>query len=795
MSRGETGTSAGSRWLQRVPGAARRHRRLVLVVVLLLTALSATALPGLRLQSSIYELFPRRPGPIADLADYGTLFGASREVVLLVSGQDPGVVARATRRVAAELSRSPSFVDVRAGVESLALVGALGRSLLLLADEQVWPRVARRLTGPLAPEVARLRRLLLSPLAPGREALARDPLGLSELIFEGLESDVDRGTGLFASPDGRAALVFARPAPGAEGAIPAELARIGADVGAREGARLQATGAPIYAHDVARAMRRDLTLSSSVALGGVVLLLLWFFRSFRLLPLAALIGGLAVCWTLALLSVTGARLNMLSLAFAALCIGMGLDGLIHISARTREVTTGDERVLRATQQLMPALLAASLTTVAAFLSFSLSAFEGLSMTGLLAACGLGLTLVLTLALAPSLAAPVPPLQGPTVLDRVLAGLAALPRVPVALVAVASGVGAAVAAAGLPFSADLTRLAPPDLPPVQTDAAIARHFERQRHRLIVLARGADQERVLQVNDALARRLSAMRREGTVASYRSLAGLLPSQATQRARRARLLALEPPRIARRLGQALDEAGLRSEAFQPFIEALTEPRPLTLEKLPAALRPLVQRQLGRQQGQWVIATLVYPRGGAGLAGVERLARETSRPGVSVGLTGAGLAGAQMARLLRTDLLLICLLSLAAVLLAVSLLLRRAWPVVATVLSLLWTGVTFAGALRLLGYEIDLYDLMVLPVLIGYGVDDHIYVARRAMAGGAAEAVRRSGRAVTITTLTSMVAFGALLLCDLPGLRGLGTTAVLGLGLGLVGSLVVMPALLPRRG
>jgi len=51
--------------------------------------------------------------------------------------------------------------EVRAGVEGVALAAAIGRSLLLLAGPEAWARMERRLKGPLAPQVARLRRLLL----------------------------------------------------------------------------------------------------------------------------------------------------------------------------------------------------------------------------------------------------------------------------------------------------------------------------------------------------------------------------------------------------------------------------------------------------------------------------------------------------------------------------------------------------------------------------------------------------------------------------------------------------------
>jgi hypothetical protein len=214
-----------------------------------------------------------------------------------------------------------------------------------------------------------------------------------------------------------------------------------------------------------------------------------------------------------------------------------------------------------------------------------------------------------------------------------------------------------------------------------------------------------------------------------------------------------------------------------------------LTLDRLSKNLSPLVQRHLRRDDaGSWVVATLVYPTRDR-LSRAELLGGETE--GVTVQLTGAALAGAQMAGLLRRDLVLICILSLGVVLGMVGLLLRRPWPVAATLISLGWTGLVFAGSLALLGQEVDLYNLMVLPLLIGYGVDDHIYVVRRAVSQGTAAAVVWSGRAVVATTLTSVAAFGALLACDLPGLRRLGTTAMLGLVVALVGALVVMPALL----
>jgi len=792
-----------SRWLSGLTIAAGRHRLVTVVAVAAVSVLSVLVLPGLRLQASIYELFPHQPGPVADLAEYGMAFGVEHEVVTLVSGSDPAVVARAGRTTAAKLGSSPLLHSVRAGIEGAAIADALGPSLLLLAGDDAWPEVVRRLGGAMGPQVARLRRLLLAPLGVNQEALRHDPLGLSELVLQGLHSDVDRRTGLFASPDGRAVIVLARPVGDVDrdhGArLHRDLQRIRSQVRSQyhDQVELQFTGAPIYAHHFAATMRHDLTLSSLVSLGGVLLLLLIFFRSFRLLPLAGLIGGLAVGWTLALAVLAGVQLNVLSLSFAALCIGMGMDGLVHITAHTRELA-GDrvQRVVASTTTLMPALLAATFTTIVTFLCFTLSSFSGLMLTGRLAACGLGLTLLLTLLLAPALGAAAPP-GWHAVRDRLLEAVGngvQAHRGLCLVLAAAAAVVALFVARGLTFSDDLTRLAPADFPPARTDVAIARHFERSRHRLIVLCRAASQEQALQANDALGRVLSRLRRQGRVASYRSLSGILPSRRTQRLRRARSRTLDPPGVVQRLQQALEQGGLQAHAFAPFYAALRAPRELTPGRLPGALRSLVQRQLQYSRDRWVVATLVYPAAGARLEPMRQMIERLDSPRATVRVTGAALAGRQMARLLGRDLTLISLLCLAAVLVVLALLLRRIRPVAAALLSLLWTAVTFAGLIRALGYDLDLYDLMVLPVLIGYGVDDHLYVVKHAVSHGTRRAVVYSGGAVLATTLTSMVAFGSLLLCDLDGLRSLGATAVLGLGLSLVGALVVMPALMGDR-
>ena len=783
---------------------AARKPLWVVAGVVLISGAAALALPRLKLGGGVYELFPSRPGPAADLAAYARALESRPELVVLVSGPDPGRVARATRRLSAALRASPLVAEVTERIPRSVLSGALGRSLVLLAGPRALARIRHRLGPGAATRARKLRRAMLSPIPPPRELVTRDPMGLGELLLESAEAGVDRSSGLYASPDGKAALIFARPR-----GKPSDLefcARLNEYLTQQArslgdaAVRIQFSGAYIYAFHISSVLRRDLMVSSTAALVGAALVLFLLLRSFRLLPVAAAVSGLAVVWTLALAAVTVGQLNALSLCFAALCIGMGMDAMIHVASRAREMAKDMEpRLLmaEALSSVSPALLAASLTTMAAFATFALSSFSGFSQTGLLATCGLGLTLALTLVLFPALAAltGLAPARRGERLDALLARLARwIPRHRWSILGAALGLGVVgvVAAAGLEFSEDLTALAPARLPPAQTDQDIARAFGRQRSRLIVLTRGKQLEQVLRANDRVAARLRVLEREGLVRSYSSLSALLPARETQQRRLARWRALGPGRMVQRARQALEAQGFSADAFDRSFVNLLQPRLLRQQDLPPALAPLVSQHLARLPGEVLLATLVHrPRGQRDQTRLIVALEAEGGAGARVSVTGATVAGPEAARLLREDLLRMAPLTLLAVLLVVAVLLRRVGPVLATMVSLGLTGVLFAGGLRLLGLQIDLYNLMVIPVIIGYGVDDHIYVVRRAQEDGLDAALTGSGRAVITTTLTTMAAFGALTLCTLPGLRSLGLTAVLGVGLGLVMSLVVMPALL----
>ena len=116
--------------------------------------------------------------------------------------------------------------------------------------------------------------------------------------------------------------------------------------------------------------------------------------------------------------------------------------------------------------------------------------------------------------------------------------------------------------------------------------------------------------------------------------------------------------------------------------------------------------------------------------------------------------------------------------------------------LSLLPLMIGFAmlfGIMVVFNLKLNLLNVMVLPMIIGIGIDDGVHLVntyRRYRSLDLFNALIKTGRAVVLTSLTTLVGFGSIALSHYPGLRSMGYVAVVGIAACLLSSIVVMPAL-----
>jgi hypothetical protein len=137
------------------------------------------------------------------------------------------------------------------------------------------------------------------------------------------------------------------------------------------------------------------------------------------------------------------------------------------------------------------------------------------------------------------------------------------------------------------------------------------------------------------------------------------------------------------------------------------------------------------------------------------------------------------------------------ALLLVLGLRYRRLRIVIIAALPLCAALGLFFAVHSALGLPITPFATPALPLLVGIGIDDHLFVLDRYLEGGRVgrldETLAGAGRAVLVTTLTTLAAFGVLSLSSFDALASFGIAVVVALGLAFVSSVVVMPALLAR--
>jgi hopanoid biosynthesis associated RND transporter like protein HpnN len=163
---------------------------------------------------------------------------------------------------------------------------------------------------------------------------------------------------------------------------------------------------PLEADEMGSAMA-DIALATWLSLAAQMLLLILFLRSVKRPLLEGLVLVVSLCWTFALATLVVGHLNLLSIVFAPLMLGITIDFGVHWFCRLEEEQsfqgkTNGNAMTCTMHRAAPAIVYAALAAAASFVPLTLTGFKGLAELGLILTFGVLLTLVATLTLLPSL---------------------------------------------------------------------------------------------------------------------------------------------------------------------------------------------------------------------------------------------------------------------------------------------------------------------------------------------------------------------------------------------------------
>ncbi len=571
----------------------------------------------------------------------------------------------------------------------------------------------------------------------------------------------------------------------------------------------------------------------------IVLLTLWLFlalRSLRLIVpvLLTLFIGLGLTGAFAAFAV--GRLNVISVAFSMLFMGLAIDFAIQFAVRLRDVRRKIAPLadaLRGTAREAGGQIAVAAAAIACgFLAFAPTAFVGVAELGVIAGAGMVIAFVCTITVLPALLwiarprdqAPEVALQGGAALD---AALARRRRPLLAAAAILAILGLAAALA-LPFDSNPLHTKDPDSEPMRVLSELMDQPAANPFAIDIVARNLDEARSLsgriaklpevagvisganfvpddqdqkldelaQARDLLATSL------GVQASAKppTAADLRASIARTREAIGALGEMPADSILAKLGASLARlAGLSDEGLLAMNDALVRFLPQALDSLNTSLSatdPITLQSIPADFGRdWFLpdgrvhiqvlptAAAQTPDGLASfVAAVQGIAPDAIGPAVTTNAAARTILVSfeQAAAFATVAIALILLIALRSV--------RDAALVIA---SLLLSALLTALLMRVCGMALNYANIIALPLLLGVGVSFNVYFVMNWRAGMRSFLGSATAHAILFSALTTGTAFGSLAISRDRGMASMGTLLMLSLVAVLLVTFVFLPALL----
>jgi predicted RND superfamily exporter protein len=765
---------------------AARRPGLMLGIALLLVVPALHLASRLRLNTDLGRLLPRHSRAVLAKQELERATGDGGYFSILFEGDDHEALRRAVETTAARVAALP-------GVQSVSFenpVEFLRKYRYLLVP-------SLHLQG-LIDHIDALE-AKVNPLV---EDLGEDEAPKPDAGGADVERTIERYLDLpqrHQSPDGRLMGMIIRTEKGVTrlGEIRALFRRLeetAAQAAAEQRVWAGVGGSHRNKVDVYDQVRRDLTRSGSLALLGIVAVLVLSFRSLRILPvvLLPLVAGLA--WGYAIVPWLVEDLNTITSFLLMVLFGTGVEYAVHLVSRFQaELETQDAAgalavTFRSTGR---SILTSGLATTLGMAVLIVSRFRGFSEFGVIAGVG-------SLAIFAAMFTVLPPLlvlgaRWGWIRPRRVEG----PRrfwvpgkVPTLGLGAASIVGGAFALALLSFDFDFTRL--------QTDSMETEAI-KQKHRLVypgftvpgALYVAHDLPALDQALARLEARKDAQGPNPTFASITSVRDFVPDAAEMARRRERLAEIKDRLAAPWTRRIKDERVRRwIQDLRDFHPPETAP---TVDELPLEIQRRIAARDG--SGEWLLSVDMAGRSRDGLqsmAFTRELYALTMPPGVR-GPTGDKPVLAEILWLVTGEGPWLVGLTLLGVFVLVFIdrhsLIESFW-----VLLPLYAGLGLTlGTMVLLGWKLNFFNIVVLPNLIGNAVDNGVHYFRRwKETGGDVRAVQQElAGPLTTSVATTLMGYGGLLVANHAGLRSIGALAVLGLACCWLTGVALMPGVL----
>ncbi len=856
--------------------SARYRRGIGLGALLLFLAAIGTTATQLGIRSETEALFPEDlPFRVRDARFLESFPRLQDNIVLVVEGPDAEATRSATLRLANRLAADPSlfprvYLPADPFFEENGLLYLDIDELDALADRLV--RLQPLLAGLIEEENLRG---LMDQTRDALEALRRGQIGQIDLapILGRIENTVHSTLGGgHAGEDSldwssivdwgesrgnpRRRVIHVQPhldygnLAAAHEAI-RRVRQIGREleIVPERGYRLRMTGDAVLNFDEMSLLKTQVAGAGVLSFVVVAILLFAALRSARLVlaTITSLVFGLGLTAGFATLAI--GHLNMISIAFAVLFIGLGVDFGIHLCMRFQELRVSglgaEGALVESARGVGSSLMLCAITTAVGFFAFIPTEFIGVAELGVIAGVGMFIGVIASFTIIPAL------LIGDGDEARRQGGVPTL-RLPdwpvrwpraVVLVSVLLGILAFMQLPKLRFDQNPLNVRDPSAESVRVYRDLLTDSDRSPWTLEYLAEDANSAALMaerfaalpEVDRALALadfvpddqgvKLETIAEIAYFLDWSVLRQAPPSSSAESLRAmvrlrqelekvssgdlAEDVSLAAARLEEALGTLLERldvqtageiettlADLERRLLGNFSDLLSRleramrARPVALPDLPVGLRESMLSSSGRHRVQIVPAEDLAIEGALDrfVAAGERISEELAGPAIRIHASARAVVRALEQALTAAIIVILIFLFL---------LWRELADVLFVMLPLLWAGLMTGASMVGIGIDFNFADVIVIPLLLGIGVDSGIHLVHRfRIRENRSEALlgTSTARAVVFSATTTIASFGTLALVPHRGMASLGQLLMIGVAWTVIANLVLLPALLELR-
>jgi predicted exporter len=789
--------------------------------VILLVAI-ALGFCRLRFDADVLDLLPSEEPSVQGLKLYERHFTKAGELIVTLHAPDANQALSLAGKLAATLREHTNLVrEVTWQPPWMEHPEQLGELLGWLWFNQPPDTLAefkkRLAPGNLTNVLEQTKEALatsMSPLDLGR--LQYDPYNLMSLPAISSVANFSSGQNqeMFASADGKFRVLYVESAGDLSGYRACEtwLDTIHGIVGSAtsgeswKGITLQFTGRPVFVVEVATSMQHD--MSHSVGATSTIIAILFYLMHRRWRPMLWLLALLMLILiaTLALGGLLLGSINLVSMGFAAVLLGLAVDyAVVHYQEALAHPQMTVQEIRRA---IAPSILWAAITTMSAFLVLNLGGLPGLGQLGTLVAIGIGLSAwVMVMIYLPPLfrdrRAPRPNQpkfilwhyfvapHEPHVTGTATTFSSGPPLLLTALVLLAAIAILCFRIPGLDRTANALH---PQNSPAQAaldEMTVELGLPPQPFWLIVS--GQDEKEVYNRLIKSQAMLDEARSNQLVGQFLLPVTFWPRPEFQQANRqaATALAREGPL----LDNAALNAGFKTNATLLADEVIREwqrdgASSTTVWPTNSLSQWLLSRFITRTTNQILVVGLVYPAPQPPkMAAVADLSRRLSQEGAL--LSSWDLLGSTTLKRVESKMWRLVTPMVILVLTSLWFAFGRPTEIVLGAAVLCMSGLILLATMSLTHWTWNLMNLMAVPLILGTGVDYTIFIqlALRRHGGDLATVRHSVGRALMLCGATAVTGFASLGMSSNPGMASLGRVCAVGIGANMLISVFLLPA------